>query len=41
LIDHSTFSYLMDENGFLDFFRRDLEPEDVAKNILCFAEKNY
>jgi protein SCO1 len=41
LIDHSTFSYLMDENGFLDFFRRDLEPEDVANTISCFAEKNY
>jgi protein SCO1/2 len=37
LLDHSTFSYLMDKSGFLQFFRRDLEPEEVAKTILCFA----
>jgi len=37
LLDHSTFSYLMDKSGFLQFFRRDLEPEEVAKTILCFS----
>ena len=37
LIDHSTFSYLMDETGFLQFFRRDIEPEEMAKTISCFA----
>ena len=26
LLDHSTFSYLIDKSGFLQFFRRDLEP---------------
>ena len=37
LLDHSTFSYLIDESGFLQFFRRDIEPEEVAKTISCFA----
>ena len=37
LMDHSTQSYLMDEMGFLQFFRRDTSPEDMAKTITCFA----
>lgn len=37
LMDHSTFSYLMDKTGFLQFFRRDLTPEEMAKTISCFA----
>jgi len=37
LMDHSTQSYLMDETGFLQFFRRDTSPEDMAKTIACFA----
>jgi hypothetical protein len=27
----------MDETGFLQFFRRDIEPEEMAKTISCFA----
>ena len=37
LMDHSTQSYLMDKTGFLQFFRRDTPPEDMAKTIACFA----
>ncbi len=37
LMDHSTQSYLMDKTGFLQFFRRDTSPEDMAKTISCFA----
>ena len=37
LMDHSTQSYLMDTTGFLQFFRRDTSPEDMAKTIACFA----
>jgi protein SCO1/2 len=37
LVDHSTFTYLtLPEYGFVDFFRRDLTPEDVAKRTACF-----
>lgn len=40
LIDHSTFSYLVfPEDGFVEFFRRDLTPEDMADRIGCFLEK--
>jgi len=38
LMDHSTQSYLMDPSGFLQFFRRDTSPEDMAKTIACFAK---
>ena len=37
LVDHSTHSYLMDENGFLNFFRTDTSPESVADALVCFA----
>jgi protein SCO1/2 len=37
LMDHSTQSYLMDATGFLQFFRRDTSPEEMAKTITCFA----
>ena len=37
LVDHSTFSYLvMPEDGFVEFFRRELSPEDVADRVSCF-----
>jgi protein SCO1/2 len=40
LIDHSTFSYLVfPEDGFVEFFRRDLTPEDMADRIGCFLDK--
>ncbi len=40
LYDHSTFSYLMAPgHGLLEFFRRDVEPEELADRIACFTEK--
>lgn len=39
LVDHSTFSYLvMPEEGFVEFFRRELPPEDLAGQIGCFVD---
>ncbi|WP_370399660.1 SCO family protein [Sulfitobacter sp. JB4-11] len=39
LVDHSTFSYLvMPEEGFVEYFRRDLPPEDLATQIGCFVD---
>lgn len=39
LVDHSTFSYLvMPEVGFVDFFRRELSPEQLAEKIGCFVD---
>ena len=39
LMDHSTFSYLMNTNGLVDFFRRDISAEDMAKTISCYIEE--
>lgn len=37
LVDHSTFTYLvLPEYGFVEFFRRDLSPEDMAQRTACF-----
>lgn len=39
LVDHSTFSYLvLPGHGFVEFFRRDLSPEDMADKIGCFVD---
>ncbi|MBL4768384.1 MAG: SCO family protein [Rhodobacteraceae bacterium] len=39
LVDHSTFSYLvLPEYGFVEFFRREVEPEDMAAKIGCFLD---
>ncbi|SEO10900.1 protein SCO1/2 [Salinihabitans flavidus] len=39
LVDHSTFSYLvLPEHGFVEFFRRDITADDMAKRIGCFLE---
>lgn len=39
LVDHSTFSYLvLPEQGFVEFFRRDEEPEKMADRIGCFLD---
>lgn len=39
LVDHSTFSYLvMPEAGFVEFFRRELPPEQLADKIGCFVD---
>lgn len=39
LVDHSTFSYLvMPDDGFVEFFRRELSPEQLAERAACFLE---
>lgn len=39
LVDHSTFSYLvLPEHGFVEFFRRDTSPEQMADQIACFID---
>ncbi|MEX5727947.1 protein SCO1/2 [Rhodovulum iodosum] len=39
LIDHSTFTYLVfPEIGFVEFFRRDLTPEELADRVACFVD---
>lgn len=39
LVDHSTFSYLvMPQEGFVDFFRRELTPDQMADKVACFIE---
>ena len=40
LVDHSTFSYLvLPEIGFVDYFRRELTPEQLADKIGCFVDQ--
>jgi protein SCO1/2 len=34
-VDHSTFTYLMDPDGIVDFFRRDVTPEEMADRVAC------
>lgn len=39
LVDHSTFTYLVDpKNGFLEFFKRESTPEQMAQQVACFIE---
>lgn len=39
LVDHSTFSYLvLPEHGFVEFFRRDMAPADMADAVGCFID---
>lgn len=39
LVDHSTMSYLsLPNHGFVEFFRRDVTPEQMADRIQCFLE---
>ena len=39
LVDHSTFSYLvLPEHGFVEFFRRDTGPDQMAEQIGCFLD---
>lgn len=39
LMNHSTFTYLVTpQSGFVDFFTRDLTPEDVANRVECFID---
>ncbi|PRY20713.1 protein SCO1/2 [Aliiruegeria haliotis] len=40
LIDHSTFTYLvLPEEGFVDFFRRELMADQLADQVQCFLDK--
>ena len=40
LVDHTTFSYLVTpEKGFVEFFRRELTPEQMADRIGCFVDQ--
>ncbi|SDI76954.1 SCO family protein [Aliiruegeria lutimaris] len=40
LIDHTTFSYLvLPDTGFLEYFRRELTPDQLADKVQCFLEK--
>ena len=39
LVDHSTFSYLVfPDEGFIEFFRRDITPEQMADKVQCFMD---
>ncbi|MEL5879342.1 SCO family protein [Cereibacter sphaeroides] len=42
LIDHSTFTYFMlPGTGFVDFFKREDTPEQIAERISCFANDSH
>lgn len=39
LMDHSTFTYLvLPKVGFVDFFRRETTPAEMADRVACFAD---
>lgn len=39
LIDHTTFTYLVfPEEGFVEFFKRELTPEQLADRVACFID---
>jgi protein SCO1/2 len=39
LVDHTTLSYLvLPEHGFLEFYRRDVTPEQMAESVACFVD---
>lgn len=41
LVDHSTMSYLaLPEIGYVEFFRRDVGPEQMADRVQCFVENS-
>jgi protein SCO1/2 len=40
LMDHSTFTYLvLPKTGFVEFFRREETPDEMAAKVACFVEK--
>lgn len=40
LVDHSTFTYLvLPEKGFVEFFRRETAPDQLAAQVACFLDK--
>ena len=41
LVDHSTFTYLvLPKQGFVDFFRRETTPDEMAATVACFVDKS-
>lgn len=39
LVDHTTMSYLMfPEHGMVEFYRRDVTPEQMAESLACFVD---
>jgi len=39
LVDHTTLTYLsLPEIGFVEFFRRELSPEEMASKVACFID---
>lgn len=39
LVDHSTFTYLVLPGvGFVEFYRRETTPEEMAESVACFVE---
>ena len=39
LVEHTAFTYLVfPESGFVDFFRREATPQQIAERVACFAE---
>ena len=39
LVDHTTLSYLvLPEHGFMEFYRRDVTPDQMAQRLSCFVE---
>ncbi len=41
LVDHTTMTYLvLPDLGFVDFFRRDVTPEQMADRVACFIENS-
>lgn len=41
LVDHSTFTYLvLPEHGFVEFFRRETTPQEMAEKTACFLENS-
>ena len=39
LVDHSTFTYLvLPGRGFVEFFRREVAPDQMAQQVACFLE---
>lgn len=39
LVDHTTMSYLvLPEDGFQEFYRRDVTPEQMAESMSCFVD---
>lgn len=39
LVDHTTYTYLsLPEHGFVEFFRREIGPEQMADQVECFVD---